>query len=216
MKIVCSRLARTVEELADYIFDILYVPGSLNTAADALSRINFSPVDIDTDGDMSLPEGLIIYGNCIPGGGDSMFVSLHRCLSRLACTKPVPGAEQELREQLVDELQNNPTKYNIKLDRTGRKKLRLMRHKGQLPAFDILMAASRLYSVKIHVYFWAKSPVIYQFDSYDQVIHLQCVSGIHFNPLIELGNYCLPNETLCSINTVQPPGINSSFVKECL
>jgi hypothetical protein len=214
MKIVCSRLARTVEELADFIFDIFYVPGSLNTAADALSRINFNPVEYETLGDMSLPDGLIINGNCVPGGGDSMFVSLHRCLSRLARSKPVLGAEQELREQLVDELLINPTKYSIKLDRAGRKKLRLMRHKGQLPAFDILMAASRIYSVKIHVYFWAKTPVIYQFENYDQVIHLQCVSGIHFNPLIELGEYCPPDEKMCSVNTVQSPGIYRSLVRD--
>ena len=40
MKIVSSRLERTVDELADFIFEIHYVPGHLNTAADALSRLN--------------------------------------------------------------------------------------------------------------------------------------------------------------------------------
>ena len=36
MRIVCSRLARTIEELSDFIFEIYYIPGHLN-CADALS-----------------------------------------------------------------------------------------------------------------------------------------------------------------------------------
>ena len=43
---------------------------------------------------------------------------------------------------------------------------------------------------------------MHQYKSYDHVLHLQCVSGIHFNPLTELHNYEQPrvNETV----TCQP------------
>lgn len=35
MRLVCSRLARTLEELSEFAFEIRYTPGHLNTAADA-------------------------------------------------------------------------------------------------------------------------------------------------------------------------------------
>ena len=41
MKLICSRLARTVQELSEYNFEIRYTPGHLNCAADALSRLNY-------------------------------------------------------------------------------------------------------------------------------------------------------------------------------
>ena len=205
MKIICSRLARTVEELADYVFEIRYVPGHLNSAADALSRIKCHHVVPDSNIDVSLPQGLIVDSTCIPGGGDSMLLSLQRCLSRINGSRPLPDTAQGLREQLVDELLTNSEKYNLKLDRDSRKTLRSMRCRGQLPSFDLLLAASCLYSVSIHVYFWPKSPVIYQFKDFDNIIHLQCISGVHFNSLIAIGNYSQPDQAFCSINTVQFP-----------
>ena len=39
MRIVDSRIARTLEDLADFDFDIVYIPGKSNVAADALSRL---------------------------------------------------------------------------------------------------------------------------------------------------------------------------------
>jgi hypothetical protein len=74
MKIVCTRLARTVEELSDFIFDIVYVPGHLNSTADALSCVGSpSPHAEGTVG--LLPQGLIPDGPPVAGGGDSLFVS---------------------------------------------------------------------------------------------------------------------------------------------
>ena len=39
MKMVSSKLSRIVEELSDFVFEIRYIPGKFNTAADALSRL---------------------------------------------------------------------------------------------------------------------------------------------------------------------------------
>ena len=209
MKIVCSRLARTVEELSDFTFEIKYVPGQLNTAADALSRLGaVMPCNPNEITSPSLPDGLIIDGMPSPGGGDSMFVSLYKCLSRLPASVGLCSSESELRELLVDEAINNSSRYNLKLDRGSRKKMKLMRFIGQLPSFDLLIVASYLFKVRIFVYFWAKEPVIYQFHEYKEVIHLQCVSGIHFNPLIEIANYSPPDIHRCSINTISVSVVN--------
>ena len=77
-----------------------------------------------------------------------------------------------------------------------------MRVRGQLPAFDLLMAASHLYSIRIFVYFWAQSPVIYQMENPEHSIYMQCISGIHFNPLVFIGGSNPPNVNVCSVNTI--------------
>ena len=203
MRIVCSRLARTLEELSDYIFEIRYVPGHLNSAADALSRLG-SPLPPDSHYEFIpiLPPGLVLNGLPAFGGGDSLFVSIHRSLCHVNGDRTLPTSDLELRVQLVDELLTNADKYNMKLDRNSRKELRVMRCPGQLPSLDVLLAASKIYHVKFFVYFWSTEPVIYQFDNYSKIIHLQCISGIHFNPLIEVVNYILPDLNQCSVNSV--------------
>ena len=79
MQIVNSRLARTIEDLADYSFIIKYAPGKLNTAADILSRRNWAA---ESDGGSisavaCLPAGLVLL-ECVPGGGDYDFKSVSR------------------------------------------------------------------------------------------------------------------------------------------
>ena len=196
-------MARTVEELSDYIFEIHYVPGHLNSAADALSRLSSQlPPYNDVNVEPCMPTGLVLDGLPTPGDGDSLFISLHRSLTGLSICRSVPGNEHELRVLLVDDLLTHSSKYNIHLNRDSRKNLRLMRCPGQLPSLDVLLSVSRLFLVKVFVYFWSTDPVIYQVEDYPQVIHLQCVSGIHFNPLIEVRNYLPPNVQQCTINSV--------------
>jgi hypothetical protein len=113
----------------------------------------------------------------------------------------------------VDELLTDSLKYGIELDRNSRKQLRLMRHAGQLPSLDVLLAASRLYKVRIFVYFWSDQPVIYQFDNYPNVIHIQCISGVHFNPLIEMRGYEMPESNECEVNSVHFACTNSQAGK---
>ena len=149
-----------------------------------------------------LPPGLVINGSLVLGGGDSLFVSVHRPLSQIIIDANVPDSHVELRVQLVDELITNPNKYNLKLDQESRKELKLMRCRGQLQSLDVLLAASRLYKVRIFVYFWSIHPIIYQYRNYPHTIHLQCISGIHFNPLIEVVNYQLPDLSQYSFNSI--------------
>ena len=202
MKLVCSRLARTVDELSDFAFEIRYVPGKFNSAADALSRIGSPQTPVMSNCSASLPNGLMLCGEKAEGGGDSMFVSLLRTLSNVIDKKNLPSNHDDLRIILVDDLLNNSTKYNLNLDRHSRKMFKLMKCHGQLPSVDIFLAVSRLYKVKVFVYYWSKQPVIYQYEDYSAIIHLQNVSGIHYNTLVEILNYELPDVKNCKINTV--------------
>ena len=81
MKLVCSRLARTVQELSDYNFEIRYIPGSLNSAADALSRVGLQQEDSTTGSIEELPGVIVVDGTPAPGGGDSLFISMYRASS---------------------------------------------------------------------------------------------------------------------------------------
>ena len=203
MKLVCSRSLRTVQELAEYNFRIKYIPGKLNSAADALSRFSSNTPLIPLEAsDTSLPCGLIHDGPLTPGGGDSLFVSLLRVLRGVE-VENLPQDEHQLRERLVGDLMQNPDKYEIKLNRASRKTLRRMMLPGTLPTLDVLLVVARLFKTKVHIYFWSRSPVIYQYDESDPiVVHLQCLSGIHFNPLVEVKSYKLPNPAACSVYTV--------------
>jgi hypothetical protein len=196
MKSVCPKMARTEEDLDGFIFQVLYTPGHLNTAADALSRLGeppFVPVDRDTN---AVPDDLLVDGPPTPGGGDSMFVSLYKLLSRLRTD--LPRNSHELRSKIVNELINNSTKYKLKLDIQSRHKLKLMCIKDVLPSFDVLLAASELFSVQILVYFWSGQPVIYRYAEYEDVIHLQCLGGVHFNPLRPLKDFKVPDRESCT------------------
>ena len=193
MRLVDSRLARTLEDLADFNFIIRYVPGQLNSAADSLSRLQRIMKAPDMPQGLSgLPQGLCIQGAPVPGGGNSLFVALLRVLHAMV-EEPLPSSPLELREALVDELMANPLKYGVQPSRSLRRDLRLMRYDDQLPSLELLLVASLMFKVRIHVFFWTDEPIIYEVhsDDHDQAfqlvnVYLQCLSGIHFNPLAEL------------------------------
>ena len=202
-RLVSSRLARTLDDLAVFNFEIRYTPGHLNTAADVLSRLGNVP-PLLTELDDSLPQGLVVDGQPVAGGGDSLFVSVYRLLSKMPVT--LPDSALELRQQLVEELSSHPDRYKISLDKKGRQDLKIMRLKGQLPSLDVLLSLSFLYKVRVFVYFWPDQPVVYQYQNFIPVIHLQCISGIHLNPLIEVKHYELP-ETVNNLVTCQSPAV---------
>mgnify|MGYP000628023706 CR=1 FL=1 len=199
MKIIDSRLARTFEDLADFNFRIIYTPGCENVAADKLSRL-YPPQILEDQNHWNdsamLPAGI---QPCItvPGGGNSLFDSLHYLsrvnhLGREACSSVLI-----LRELLVNEILNHPQRYGVHLNKEGRKKLRLMKFEGQLPCIEVLYAFSHLYKCKILVHFGVRTSVWFVSQSLDSnacvsVVHLQCISGVHFNPVQEVPSYNRP------------------------
>ena len=212
MKLVCSRIARTLQELSEYQFDIKYVPGEDNYMADRLSRMMLMPIDGATI-DEELPPGLVLDGDAAPGGGNSLFFSLYKVLSRINVNN-LPLNDRILREVVIDELLAHSERYNMSLDRNARKNFKLMRHPGQMPTMEILPVVSYLFKVKICVYFFNTQPVIYQYDEYDSVVSLQCLGGVHFNPLMGMKDYVLPkvhhsNMVSCTVPSSVPHADNN-------
>ena len=107
---------RTVEELAEFDFQIRYRPGVDNEAADFLSRMNEneSVENSEIKDHKYLPKGLRLL-QTVEGGGDSMFESLLATLKDLKeseeCNIQIPENAKELRSILVTELIENIKDY---------------------------------------------------------------------------------------------------------
>jgi len=189
----CSRLMRTFSDLAEYDFEIKYRPGKDNEAADAMSRIIDVPSTEEYEELVSgclLPKGLKLIRE-VKGGGDSMFVSLKDCFDELKEEKDmvIPESALELRRISVELLLNNSNQFGMKIDRENKKRITSMKYPGCVPCEEILLAVCELYRVDIWVHYGMKSPVVYrcnrkatESDSLP-ILHLQCVSGVHFNPV---------------------------------
>jgi transposase InsO family protein len=213
-----SRLMRTINELGEYDFVIKYRPGSENCAADAMSRIVKEPSNeeyariVDSK---ELPSGLQVL-KPVEGGGNSFFQSLLICLNDVVEDSPnldIPENHLELREELVTFVIENAKLFKMKLDRELMKKMKAMKNNGQLPCEELLLAACRLYSVEIWVHHGMTWPVIYKVDrnncstnlDISSVIHLQCISGIHFNPVF------VKNSRKVNVALVKKEYINGLF-----
>ena len=119
----------------------------------------------------------------------------------------MPKTPHELRVQLVTELLNNSTKYKVDIDKVTRKQLKLMLCNSQLPSLELLLPVSKMFKVRVLVYFWSEQPVVYQYDSYQSDIHLHCLGGVHFNPLVPMQDYSTPDVKVCIVNDCQSPDV---------
>ena len=223
MKLVDTRLARTLEDLSDYNFEIRYTPGKDNAAADCLSRLYAQPC-VTVEAENCLVPGRLspdLYvAKEVSGGGDSLFESLHILSERSSLGRPSVPSPLELRLLLVDDLMKNPSEYGLSLNRGSRKALKLMIHAGQLPCVEVLFSFGRLFKCVVFVHFGGDAPVLYvpPGDHSDVLrlarVHLQCLSGIHFNPVSEYPTYeysgplkCVRTGAHCdaAADVVEPP-----------
>lgn len=203
MALNSSRLARTMEDLAEYDFEVRYRPGIENSSADFLSRLYAEDSEIrelETDY-KKLPKGLKVV-KTVEGGGDSLFESLLICMRELNDIA-TPATAEELREVLINELLNEPAKYNLKINKTLRNSLKLGKIPGQFPPEEVILAAANKYDINIYVHHGTRHPVLYKIsDKPKDTIHLQCISLIHYNPLYETKMYKEDSDRKLAINTV--------------
>ena len=193
MKLIDSRLARTLEDLSDYSYTIYYKPGVENIVADSLSRIPWGkiedPEQIVPD---QLPAGIMLIQK-VEGGGDSLFESLMICLKEES--EAFEELEiQELRRVLTEELKTIADKIGLKLNKELRKKLEVMKQPGQFPLIEVILAFSKIYRYQVWVHVGGPSPIVFEFgnnteDPITRRIHLQQKAGIHFNPAKERKNF---------------------------
>src|ERR1700755_1523663 len=191
MQMVDIRLARTLEDISEYNFEIRYRPGRLNILADALSRVAgvMDEETVDMENVNALPDGFELIKE-VSGGGDSVFESLLILLSEIPMGKSItlPPTKDLLRIQLVDELLRNIKVYKPTAKARDIKCIQAMKSPGVLPVTEIFLATSQLYCVRIWIHYGMISPVVYVANKKIQDlqfyrIHLQCISGIHYNPI---------------------------------
>ena len=188
-----SRLMRTLEEMAEFDFELKYRPGIDNEAADYLSRMNSDqnvPPEDELHDYKFLPKEVKLIREVL-GGGDSLFDSL---LITMKDAKEngeyegeIPGSNEELRSKLVEELARSPVEYGLSKGKQMRQRLKMMLKVGQQPVSEVLLAAGKLYGLSIMVYHGMKSPMLFAHSdsSNNSVVRLQCISQTHYNPLYE-------------------------------
>lgn len=199
-----ARIQRSLEDIGEYDFQIKYLPGSQNEAADFLSRMwNRDPLQNgDTTG---LPKEFKVIQK-IDGGGNSLFESLFVAMEYLSehDDDELPENSVQMRKDIVSEMVNNMKKYNIPNNKHEKNKLKLMKMPDQLPNNAALLAASSLYKIEIRVYHNIKTPVIFNANPdviQNRIINLQCIAYIHFNPLFAYKNI-VTERGLRNVNTV--------------
>ena len=138
-----------------------------------------------------LPDGLRVLEK-VEGGGNSMFISLYIALENIEKDgKELPENHIELRKEIIEHLLNNSDKFKMNLNKHRRKEIKAMKYDGVLPCDQCLLAACDLYNVEIIVHYGIPTPIVYKVNNTNansQVVHLQCISGIHFNPVICIKN----------------------------
>ena len=204
------RLMRTLNDLEEYNYTINYIPGSDNQAADTMSRIieKISSDDSAKKIENELPNGFRVMEK-IEGGGDTMFKALLMViedLQRYTDDIDAPKDHVELRKDLVEYLFAHASKFKIKVTKDKSKQLKAMKRPGTLPCEEVLLAACAFFKMEVWVHHGMSSPVIYKVKDMDhskRIAHLQCIAGIHFNPLMEVRknkNTCVKEK---NINIVQ-------------
>ena len=195
-----SRLMRTLNELAEFDFEVRYKAGKDNVIADTLSRLGDESSQLEeVEALGSLPSGLGVF-RVTPGGGDSMVESLLKVLklhqSQYDSEVEIPESVLELRQSLVGEIISRPDHYGIPPNRTAKGKIKLLKLHGQPPSEAFLQAFANLFKLQVVVHYGLTHPVVFNPSTIQvkqvnesQRVHLQCLGGVHYNPVRVVASY---------------------------
>ena len=193
-----ARIMRTLNELAEFDFEVKYRPGTQNAIPDTLSRLRSTNESPALSEIQPLPKGLEVMNN-VPGGGDSMVDSILLALDHVHRNVDpeilVPDSTDDLRNILVGEILNFPERYSLKRNRNSKSAVKLMRLPGQLPSRLFLQACANVFSLPIWVHGESSRPLNYEpikqhADTHkERHVHLRCLAGVHYDPLIASGSY---------------------------
>ena len=196
MRMVDSRLARTVEDLSDFDYVLEYVPGERNEIADLMSRMpeGMNGRGIESVSSGYLPRGLKI-GKEVKGGGDSLFESVWYGLNDLVrdgLSVDVPINVEDLRTKVMTEICKRPEQLGVRDVRKYMKELRAMCYPGVMPFQEVLIVVSMMFKVAVYVHFGLCKPIIYRAKGVEDskfVLHLQWLGEVHYNYVTETRYY---------------------------
>src|SRR5678815_2256516 len=200
MKLIDSKLARVLDDLSEYSFEVRYYPGKDNIFADTWSRCHRSEDQDEEPADpCALPGGLTIM-KLVPGGADSLFISLRAVLEDVQVQGTVQN-HKVLRETLMDTLIEDRKMYGVEKKQKSFKYFRALRMTGREPVPEVLLVASDMFEVKIWLHHGTCCSVVYLGHKVGKKenlksVHIQVLGGTHFNPLRNDGTFNSNNRNI--------------------
>ena len=193
---VNSRIMRTLNELEEYNFKVVYKPGKLNTVADSLSRAHDTISDdiAPSAKERNLSQGLRVL-RAVEGGGDSLVNSLwHALRHHKEQHNPdinLPTDSDALRTELAAELKRNSHDYGRDMVKVQRKSMKLWMLPGHLPPVEFIDVFCNLFQLEVWVHLNFSKPVIHVpknarlESSPGKRVHIRCKEGVHYDPVVE-------------------------------
>ena len=181
------RLARALDRLSQFNFEVEYIPGEKNILADEMSR----PVHenelypgqdlVENMDTFYLPPNHVVVK--VPGGPSALLQALE--MSRTACMRcPSDAIIAQLRQDLVKELLSNVNFYKLQNVKSS---LQVYSNMHITPTLDMCKAYANIFNVKIEMYVGVEQPLAFlpSGDNDFSVIKIVCLGqSVHFEPLI--------------------------------
>ncbi|CAF3481397.1 unnamed protein product [Rotaria socialis] len=173
-KCISNRLARTLEDLADFTFKVHWVPVESNVVADALSRMHEKTTQGVISEERVDPLGGSLAEIKVEGGGDSLV----KCFALW-----LYGSESrhlEIRETLVTELLNNQKKYGLILNKAEKFKLKILKQEGMLLIPEAIQAFANIFQCEVIVFEKQRNP-LYFGEKSNKICYLNSFNNLHYN-----------------------------------
>ena len=173
-----DRLHRTIEDLNIGHYELEYLPGKYNVAADTLSRARYPWTLPDDDNRVcwepaeALSKFEVVE---VKGGGNSLFAALELLVGESA---------DVLRDQVATLIRKRPERYGYTNNSKGQREIELLRDPAYFPPLSTLQAIGDYICKDIVVYFEGGPTFTYRSPNSEAAeLNLLCCGGVHFNVL---------------------------------